>query len=183
MPVQRAVNIRPMFISAIGIGLGIFLGSLIRGASTVIFAFVIVFVISVLVFMVLSKLYVPMLFTLCITIGLLRITAAYPPLPEPGIYSIAGRIAEVPMPDGDDLLLTIDDVELNGNRVRGRLLVPVDASYSIKYGQIIESDVHIYPLSGGQGYNGFDALHYYLCDGIIAKTSKPYTVSFERREK
>ncbi len=179
MPVQRAVNIRPMFISAIGIGLGIFLGSLIRGASAAIFVFVIVFLISVLIFMALSKLYAPMLFVLCITIGLLRITAAYPPLPEPGIYSIAGRIAEAPVRDGNNLLLTIDNVELNGNRVRGRLLVPADASNSIRYGQIIEGSAHLYPLSNGQGYNGYDSLHYYLCDGIIAKTSKPYIVSLE----
>lgn len=179
MPVQRAVNIRPMFISAIGFGLGIFLGSLIREAPTVIIAFVMVFLIPVLAFMVRSKLYAAMLFALCVTIGLLRITAAYPPLPEPGVYSISGRIAETPVYDADGLLLTIDNVELNGNRVSGRLLVPVDASYSLKYGQIIEGGAHLYPLSDGQGYNGFDALHYYLCDGIIAKTSKPDPLSLE----
>ena len=177
MPVQRAVNIRPMFISAIGFGLGIFLGSLIREAPTVIIAFVMVFLIPVLAFMVRSKLYAAMLFALCVTIGLLRITAAYPPLPEPGVYSISGRIAETPVYDADGLLLTIDNVELNGNRVSGRLLVPVDASYSLKYGQIIEGGAHLYPLSDGQGYNGFDARHYYLCAGIIAKTSKPDPLS------
>ena len=179
MPVQRAVNIRPMFISAIGIGSGVFLGSLIRGASAAIFAFVIVFLIFIFAFMARSKLYAPMLFALCVTMGLLRITAAHPPLPEPGIYSISGRVAEAPVLNGDDLLLTIDNVKLNGNLVSGRLLVPVDASCSIKYGQIVSGGAHLYPLSGGHGYNSFDDLHYYLCDGIIAKTSKPDSLSLE----
>ena len=76
MPVQRAVNIRPMFISAIGFGLGIFLGSLIREAPTVIIAFVMVFLIPVLAFMVRSKLYAAMLFALCVTIRLLLSEAA-----------------------------------------------------------------------------------------------------------